>query len=185
MGVTNFLINKLFPGGRDNQPPVMVKLTKKDKWRIAGGMFAGKMIGLFIVLLAMGFLPSILGTAAHAQAPTYTAHETTFMNTANTIWTLVAAFLVFGMQPGFTFLEAGFARRRESVNILMECVFDTCICGILFWAIGYAFMFGQGNGFIGWGGGPLAGGESKTWFFLQHTPATYAGTGVPLLAHWI
>lgn len=46
-------------------------------------------------------------------------------------------------------------------------------------------MFGQGNGFIGWGGGALAGGDPKPWFFLQNIPETYAGTGVPVLAHWI
>ena len=177
-------IMNLFGKG-DNSSGAMVKLTTSEKWRIVGFKFAGKMIGLAIVLIAMGFLPVILGgVSAHAQ-DTYTAHETTLMNTANTIWTLVAAFLVFGMQPGFTFLEAGFARRRESVNILMECVFDTCICGILFWAVGYAFMFGQGNGFIGWGGGDLAGGTKQNWFFLQNIPATYATTGVPVLAHWI
>jgi len=185
MGVTNFIKSRLGLAGNGSLP-VMVRLTKKDKWRIAGGMFAGKIIGIFIVLLAMGFLPAILGgTPAHAQTPAFTAHETMLMNTANTIWTLVAAFLVFGMQPGFVFLEAGFARKRETVNVLMECIFDTCICGILFWAIGYAFMFGQGNGFIGWGGGALAGGDAKPWFFLQNTPDTYGSTGVPVIAHWI
>lgn len=184
MGVTKFIINRFKTGSIEALP--LVKLTKSDKWRLAGGMFAGKIIGLFIVLVAMGFLPAILlGTPVHAQSPTYTPHEVTFMNTANTIWTLVAAFLVFGMQPGFVFLEAGFARKRETVNVLMECIFDTCICGILFWAIGYAFMFGQGNGFIGSGGGALAGGDAKSWFFLANVPDTYAGTGVPILAHWI
>ena len=182
MAIFNFFNRNL----RDMSAP-MVKLTTPEKFRIAGSMFIGKLIGLVILLVGMGFLPILIGgIAAHGQdPPAYTPHETSLMNTANTIWTLVAAFLVFGMQPGFTFLEAGFARRRESVNILMECVFDTCICGLLFWAIGYAFMFGQGNGFIGWGGGPLAGGDSKTWFFLQNTPETYSGTGVPILAHWI
>jgi len=92
----------------------------------------------------------------------------------NTVWTLVAAFLVFGMQAGFVMLEAGFARQRETVNVLMECIFDTCLCGILFWAIGYAFMFSHGNGFIG-----------QNWFFLQGAPDTYEATGIPLLAHWI
>jgi len=29
------------------------------------------------------------------------------VNPINTVWTLVAAFLVFGMQVGFTMLEAG------------------------------------------------------------------------------
>ena len=46
-------------------------------------------------------------------------------------------------------LEAGFARSRETVNVLLECVFDTCLCGLLYWAIGFAFQFGVGNGFIG------------------------------------
>jgi len=61
------------------------------------------------------------------------------------VWTLVAAFLVFGMQVGFTMLEAGFCRSRETVNVLVECVVDTCLCGILFYAIGFAFMFAHGN----------------------------------------
>jgi len=40
------------------------------------------------------------------------------INSINTVWTLVAAFLVFGMQAGFVMLEAGFARARETVNVL-------------------------------------------------------------------
>jgi Amt family ammonium transporter len=189
MGVTKFITSKLFKGSGNAEPlPVLVRLTTRDKWRIAVGMFAGKMIGVFLVLVAIGFLPSIIGgITAHAQgaAPAFSAHELMFMNTSNTIWTLVAAFLVFGMQPGFVFLEAGFARKRETVNVLMECIFDTCICGILFYSIGYAFMFGQGNGFIGWGGGALAGGAAKNWFFLQNIPDTYGTAGIPVLAHWI
>ena len=158
----------------DNGP--LVKLSKAEKWRVAGAIFGGKMIGIALVFLAMGFLPAIiLGTPVHAQTtPAFTAHETTLINTANTIWTLVAAFLVFGMQAGFVLLEAGFARRRETVNVLMECIFDTCLCGILFWAIGYSFMFSEGNGFIGY-----------HWFFLQGAPETYFATGIPILAHWI
>ncbi|HEX4849362.1 MAG TPA: hypothetical protein VFV08_01085, partial [Puia sp.] len=135
-------------------PEMAIKMTRSQKWRLGITIFGGKILGLFIVLLAMGFLPAMLGTTAHAQA-TYNAHETSMMNSINTVWTLVAAFLVFGMQPGFVMLEAGFARRRETVNVLMECIFDTCLCGLLFWAFGYAFMFSHGNGFIGY-----------HWFFL-------------------
>lgn len=149
------------------------KLTKSQKWKFGITIFAGKIIGLLIVLVAMKFLPALLGTPAYAQDK-YTAHETSLMNSINTVWTLVAAFLVFGMQAGFVMLEAGFARTKETVNVLMECIFDTCICGILFWAIGYAFMFSHGNGFIGY-----------HWFFLSGTPSTYEATGVPILAHWI
>jgi Amt family ammonium transporter len=34
----------------------------------------------------------------------------------NTAWTLIAAFLVFGMQAGFTMREAGFWRSRETAS---------------------------------------------------------------------
>lgn len=155
-----------------------------EKWLLGATFLAGKMIGLFLVLLTMLTLPGLLGTQAHA-AEVYTAHEVTMMNSINTVWTLVAAFLVFGMQAGFVMLEAGFARKRETVNVLMECIFDTCLCGLLFYAVGYAFMFGNGNGFIGWGGLGADGKTITNWFFLQNTPATYLTTGIPLLAHWI
>jgi Amt family ammonium transporter len=90
------------------------------------------------------------------------------------VWTLVAAFLVFFMQAGFMMLEAGFARGRETVNILLEGIVDTALCGILFYAFGFAFLFGSGNGFIG-----------LEYFFLKGAPETYGTTGIPLLAFWL
>jgi Amt family ammonium transporter len=158
----------------------------REKWALGATILTGKMIGLSLVVAAMMVLPGVFGTAAHAAtAPKPTDLETSMMNSINTVWTLVAAFLVFGMQAGFVMLEAGFARKRETVNVLMECIYDTCLCGILFYAIGYAFMFGHGNGFIGWGGLGSDGKTITNWFFLQNTPLTYEGTGIPILAHWI
>ena len=154
-------------------PTIAVPLSKAQKWRLAIGIFFGKILGLVIVLIAMRIIPNLIATKAFA-GDTYTPHETSMINSINTVWTLVAAFLVFGMQAGFVILEAGFARTRETVNVLMECIFDTCLCGLLFYAIGYSFMFSHGNGFIG-----------LNWFFLQGGPVTYEGTGIPLLAHWI
>src|SRR5215468_6290356 len=78
------------------------------------------------------------------------------------------------MQVGFVMLEAGFARSRESINILVEGIVDTCICGVTFWAWGFAFMFEDGNGFIG-----------TTGFFLKGLADTYGTTGIPLLAFWV
>ena len=151
----------------------VLHLTQAQKIRYGLTFFAGKMLGLLIILAAMKVVPGLMATPAIA-AETYTAHETMLMNTANTIWTLVAAFLVFGMQAGFVMLEAGFARQRETVNVLMECIFDTCLCGLLFWAVGYAFMFSEGNAYIGY-----------HWFFLEGAPETYLTTGIPVIAHWI
>jgi len=149
----------------------------REKWALGATILSGKMLGLLAVLAVMVTLPGLVGSSAHAAAaapPKPTDLETSMMNSINTAWTLVAAFLVFGMQAGFVMLEAGFARKRETVNVLMECMFDTCLCGILFYAIGYSFMFSEGNGFIGY-----------HWFFLQGTPATYETTGIPVIAHWI
>jgi Amt family ammonium transporter len=138
------------------------------------------------------------GAAAPASQPAATPLTTTvqatdpYVNPINTTWTLIAAFLVFGMQAGFTMLEAGFCRSRETVNVLVECAFDTCLCGFLYYTWGYAFMFGQGNGLIGWhdpndGTASAIGPGIHNWFFLQHISATttYGGTGVPVLAHWV
>jgi Amt family ammonium transporter len=127
----------------------------------------GKLIGLTLLLSVMRvYLPPVL----HAQSGAPSAE----VNALNTVWVLLAAFLVFCMQVGFVMLEAGFARSRESINILVEGIVDTCICGVLFWAFGFAFMFEPGNGFIG-----------TTGFFLNGLPDTYGTTGVPLLAFWV
>jgi Amt family ammonium transporter len=107
-----------------------------------------------------------------AADPTLKGND--IVNPLNTVWVLIAAFLVFGMQVGFTMLEAGFCRSRETVNVLMECVVDTCLCGLLFYAWGFSFMFSHGNGWIGY-----------HWFFLQNAPATYEGSGVAFLAFWL
>ncbi len=67
----------------------------------------------------------------------------------NTLWVLVSAFLVFFMQAGFALVEAGFTRAKNAVNILMKNFSDFLIASVAFFTIGYALMFGEGNGFIG------------------------------------
>ncbi len=121
-----------------------------------------------------------VGTNAVAAAAAPVVPDPPYVNPINTMWVLVTAFLVFFMQAGFMFLEAGFARERETVNVLLEGIVDTCLCGILFYAFGFAWMFGHGNGYIGHGD---AAGHS--WYFLQNLPATYESTGVATLAFFL
>jgi len=165
-------------------------------------IMAGKALGILIVLGLIVIGPAVFhaltGSAAFGQASTAPSPamladlsdptKNPAINPINTAWTLVAAFLVFCMQAGFTMLEAGFCRSRETVNVLVECIFDTCLCGFLYYTWGYAFMFGQGNGIIGWHDpNDTPGGPVHSWFFLQNVTATtlYASTGVPVLAHWV
>ncbi|MDD5896605.1 MAG: ammonium transporter [Prevotellaceae bacterium] len=68
----------------------------------------------------------------------------------DTVWMLLAAMLVFFMQPGFALCEAGFTRSKNTANILFKNFVDFCFGSILFWLIGFGFMFGSnGEGFIG------------------------------------
>lgn len=153
----------------------LAKRLRDPEWRRYGGLLlGGKALGMGILLLAITLISGLFFGHVFAQSGTPEVKASDIVNPINTMWTLVAAFLVFGMQVGFTMLEAGFCRSRETVNVLVECVVDTCLCGILFYAVGFAFMFSHGNGFIGY-----------HWFFLQGAPTTYEGTGVAFLAVWI
>ena len=131
--------------------------------RLFGVILAGKLLGVAGLLGGMKLFAHLFEAQAGAAPLQDVAHEAgDFVSPVNTMWVLAAAFLVFFMQAGFMALEAGFARSREAVNILLECVFDTCLCGLLYWAIGFAFQFGAGNGIIG-----------HQYFFLHGAGATY------------
>ena len=68
----------------------------------------------------------------------------------DTLWVLIAAALVFFMQAGFALVEAGFTRSKNTVNILTKNLIDFALGSLLFWAIGFSFMFGDDiAGFIG------------------------------------
>ncbi|WP_208345863.1 ammonium transporter [Aetokthonos hydrillicola] len=160
-------------GGQVNKLARLGKRLRDKEWRrYAYLLLLGKGMALMILFAAFTLISTVAGTPVLAADPVLKGND--IVNPINTLWTLLAAFLVFAMQVGFTMLEAGFCRSRETVNVLMECIVDTCLCGLLFYAWGFAFMFSHGNGFIG-----------LNWFFLQGAPATYESTGVAFLAYWL
>ncbi|MET1048769.1 MAG: ammonium transporter, partial [Acidimicrobiales bacterium] len=151
------------------------RFKDRDTRKVFGTILGGKMLGILGALALMQAFIWLFGNVAEAAGLQEAATVSDdLVNPINTMWTLVAAFLVFFMQAGFMALEAGFARSRESANIMMECIVDTCLCGILYWAVGFAFQFGAGNGLIG-----------HEFFFLSDAPATYGTTGIGFLAFWL
>lgn len=71
----------------------------------------------------------------------------------NTLWTCLAAFLVFFMQAGFALVEAGFTRAKNACNIMMKNLMDFSIGSLVFWAVGFGLMFGASyKGLIGTSG---------------------------------
>src|SRR6185437_14057275 len=74
-----------------------------SEWRRYGGtLLGGKLLGLGVVLLFIVVVSGIFFTSVHAQSGTPEVKATDIINPVNTAWTLIAAFLVFGMQVGFT-----------------------------------------------------------------------------------
>jgi ammonium transporter, Amt family len=143
--------------------------------RYVAARLGGKMIGILLVMAVIYALGWYLSTPAGATVADQVGIKGgDVVNPLNTMWVLIAAFLVFFMQAGFMMLEGGFARTREVSNIMIECIIDTALCGMIFYAFGFAFMFGPGNGWIGY-----------HYFFLQGVPHTYGTTGIAFMAFWL
>ena len=67
----------------------------------------------------------------------------------DTIWVLLAGCLVFFMNTGFGLVESGFARAKNSVNILSKNFIVFAIASFAFYFMGWGLMFGDGSGFMG------------------------------------
>ena len=150
-------------------------------------MLAKRLVTLLLIvaLLLAGTAPVLAGGPDPTGTATAQANPTAPINFS---WTLIAAFLVFFMQAGFALVEAGFARTKNTVNILTKNFMDFCIGGLAFWAFGFALMFGgsalasgldRGNSFIGFSGFFLSGeaydvSTAVLWFFQMVFAATTA-----------
>lgn len=71
------------------------------------------------------------------------------INSLDTVWVLIAAMLVFFMQPGFALVEAGFTRSKNTANILMKNFVDFMSGSFLYWMIGFGIMYGAGSSLFG------------------------------------
>lgn len=58
------------------------------------------------------------------------------------LWMLICAALVMLMQGGFTCLETGLVRAKNSINVAIKNLVDFCTSSLAFWVAGFAFMFG-------------------------------------------
>jgi len=100
------------------------------------------------------------------------------------IWMIVAACMVFLMQAGFTLVETGLTRSKNAVNIIMKNVMDVSAGCLVFFAIGFALMFGpSAAGFVGTDGFFLSGLGEDPWnwaFFVFQ--AVFAATAATIVS---
>jgi Amt family ammonium transporter len=148
---------------------------------------------LIALVAALASVGLVMADGDPVGTPTIQANPNAGLNMA---WTLIAAFLVFFMQPGFALLGAGLLRVKHTVNYMTKSFMDFCMTGISFWAFGFAFMFGgsalssglgTGNSIIGLSGFFLASDAYDVttimnWFFQMVFAATAATIVVGMVA---
>src|SRR5262249_3321030 len=103
------------PGGSSVIKRFIDGMKDGDRRRLFFALFGGKAIGAALLMAIVMGLPAYFGHKAFADDAPVPA----YVNPINTMWVCITAFLVFFMQAGFMFLEAGFARTRETVNVLL------------------------------------------------------------------
>ncbi|MBN2852931.1 MAG: ammonium transporter [Clostridia bacterium] len=98
--------------------------------------------------------------------------EESNISAIDTVWVLVAAFLVFFMQAGFAMVEAGFTRAKNASNIIMKNMMDVAIGSLVYFAVGFGIMFGADKfGLFG-----------TTGFFATNITIEQLGLSIPLEA---
>lgn len=146
-----------------------------------------KIKNVFLVLVIV----LAAGTAAFADdaevvaVPATVQQVETLQTNLNIVWTCIAAFLVFFMQPGFAMVEAGFTRAKNAVNILMKNLMDFSIGTVAFFLIGFGLMFGTTNGFFGTTDFAISNilGDGENWnytFLIFQT--VFAGTAATIVS---
>ncbi len=96
---------------------------------------------LFFLLGSLGVPEGVLALeveAAGKPIKTLSDHAASM----DMMWTLIASFLIFLMQAGFTLVEVGFTRAKNAGNVVMKNMIDFALGSIGFFLIGYGLMFG-------------------------------------------
>ena len=63
----------------------------------------------------------------------------------NSLWVIIAGCFVMFMQAGFAFLEIGFSRGKNAGTVIAKILTNFSIAAIMYWAVGFAFAFGNGD----------------------------------------
>jgi len=65
----------------------------------------------------------------------------TLMQSANTLFILMGAIMVFAMHAGFAFLEVGTVRHKNQVNALVKIMTDFGVSAVVYFFIGYYIAY--------------------------------------------
>jgi len=137
-----------------------------------------------IAALTLLALPAWAQDAAEAVADPIADALATPKVMVDSMWTIIAAFLVFFMNLGFALVESGLCRAKNCVNILAKNFVVFGVSSLAFLIVGWGLMFGNGNGFMGMEGLFFLGGADNSPLTGDAYSGAYtsiAWAGMPLM----
>ncbi len=126
-------------------------------------------------------------TLIYCQTTGSQVQDQVYIDSGNTAWVLMSAALVLFMTvPALAFFYGGLVKKKNILNILMQCFITLAVVSLLWVTVGYSLSFAPGKGFLqGFIG-------SFDWAFLKNVglgPSPYfigqAQARVPHLAFMI
>ncbi len=103
----------------------------------------------------------------------------------DTLWVLLAGFLVFFMNLGFAMVESGLCRAKNTANILAKNFIVFAVSSLAFYLVGFGLMFGDGGALFGTRGVFAVAGADNSPATGDSYRGVYSAlnwTGVPLWA---
>jgi ammonium transporter, Amt family len=107
-------------------------------------------------------------------------------NAADNAWMLTSSALVLMMTaPGLALFYCGLVRRKNVLNVMMQCIFLMCLMTLL-WAIyGYTLVFGGDGPWIGDFRYLFMQGVDATWTEHGSDLALFPGLTIPIMTHML
>ena len=145
---------------------------KKNSLRISGQ---------FLLLLGIILMMLILPVSA-ATVEENTVAIDNLQTALTAMWLILCGGIVFLMHAGFSLVEIGLTRVKNTANILMKNFMTVCIGIVVYWVIGWALMYGADYaGIIGTDQFFLAGADNAVWnsWWFQ---MVFAATGATIVS---
>jgi Amt family ammonium transporter len=125
--------------------PCLFKRGRKEK-----GFCMKKLSILILVVLCLPTV-NVFGEsdAVQSQQSVINTPVVLKVDTGDTAWVLISAALVMLMTPGLAFFYGGLVRRKNYLNVLMQCFIILAALSIQWVLIGYSLSFAPGTSWLG------------------------------------
>ncbi|WP_406660679.1 ammonium transporter [Methanolobus sp. ZRKC3] len=134
-------------------------------------------------LLLMSIILMLFIVPAAAGSVEENAESIASLETALTaLWLIIAGAIVFLMHAGFSLVEIGLTRTKNTANILMKNFMTICLGIVVYWAVGWGIMYGADyGGLIGIDQFFLIGADNAVWnsWWFQ---MVFAATGATIVS---